>query len=92
MSTTTEGTEFLTTEEAARLLRRSVRALHERTRTRAVPFRRAPGTRRCLFVRSELEAWLGGAPLEVVELHDGGIVVRPRADGGGRNEIGRLAS
>jgi hypothetical protein len=33
-----------------------------------------PGTRRCLFVRDELDLWLDGAELEVQDLPLGGRV------------------
>lgn len=53
----------------------------ERTRLGKIPHRRLPGSRRCLFVEAELEAWEAGAELEVRELADGGRLVRPRAEG-----------
>jgi excisionase family DNA binding protein len=71
------ATSFLTTEETAKLLRSSIRTVHELTRTRAIPHRRFG--RRCLFVESELRAWLDGAELEVVDLAGGGRCVRPRS-------------
>ncbi len=74
---------FLTVEEAAELLRCSTRSVHERTRLRELPCRRLPGTRRVLFRRDELEAWVesgGAVELEVVEGDRGGFVVRPRGD------------
>jgi excisionase family DNA binding protein len=68
---------LLVAEEAAGLLRMSLRTLHELTRTGGVPHRKLPGSRRCLFVSSELEQWMNGAGLEVVELGRGGRIVRP---------------
>lgn len=45
---------YLITSEVADLLRCSVRTIHELTRTQAIPHRRLPGTRRCLFRLDEL--------------------------------------
>lgn len=58
---------YLTVAEAADLTRRSVRSVHELTRSNRIPFRRPAGTLRCLFVEDERRAWLDGAPLEVIE-------------------------
>ena len=69
---------YLLVEDVARRLRCSCRTIHELTRTCAIPHRRLPGGRRCLFREDELEAWEGGAQLEVVELARGGRVVRPK--------------
>lgn len=73
-------TPFLTVEAVAELLHCSRRAIHELTRTAAIPYRRVGGTRRCLFVREELDAWLDGAELEASETPNGGRVVKPKAD------------
>jgi excisionase family DNA binding protein len=70
--------QYLITEEAAEMTRRSPRSIHELTRSRRIPFRRLPGMRRYLFLADELEAWANGAELEVSETADGGVVVRPR--------------
>jgi excisionase family DNA binding protein len=70
---------YLLVEDVAARLRCSRRTIHELTRTNAIPHRRLPGGRRCLFREDELEAWVEGAPLEVVELARGGRVVRPEA-------------
>ncbi len=70
---------YLLVEDVARRLRCSRRTVHELTRTCAIPHRRLPGGRRCLFREDELEAWEEGAALEVVELARGGRVVRPKA-------------
>jgi excisionase family DNA binding protein len=81
---TASSARFLTVEEAAELLRCSTRSVHERTRLRELPCRRLPGTRRVLFRREELEAWVesgGAVELEVVEGLRGGFVVRPRENG-----------
>jgi excisionase family DNA binding protein len=69
---------YLTVETVAERLHVSRRVVHEWTRTLAIPHRRLPGTRRCLFVEAELEAWETGAELEVVEGPRGGRVVRPK--------------
>jgi excisionase family DNA binding protein len=71
--------QYLVVEEVADRLRCSTRTIHELTRTNAIPHRRLPGSRRCLFRVDELEAWENGSPLEVVELAGGGRVVAPRA-------------
>jgi excisionase family DNA binding protein len=70
---------YMTVEEAAAALRVSQRTIHELTRTARIPHRRPSGTRRCLLLRDELDAWLAGTPLEVTELPGGGRVVRPKA-------------
>jgi excisionase family DNA binding protein len=70
---------YLLVEDVASRLRCSRRTVHELTRTCAIPHRRLPGGRRCLFREDELEAWEEGAQLEVVELARGGRVVRPKA-------------
>jgi excisionase family DNA binding protein len=69
---------YLLVEDVARRLRCSRRTVHELTRTCAIPHRRLPGGRRCLFLPAELDAWEGGAPLEVIETVQGGRVVRPK--------------
>ncbi len=71
------ATPFLVTREVADRLRCSVRTVHELTRLGRIPHRRFSGTRRCLFLLSELEAWENGAPLELQELSQGGRIVRP---------------
>ncbi len=71
-----ESSRYLVTTEVAELLRCSVRTVHELTRQRAIPHRKMPGTRRCLFVESELRKWLDGAELNVLELPARGRVVR----------------
>jgi hypothetical protein len=55
--------------------------VHELTRTLAIPHRKLPGSRRCLFLVAELEAWEAGSELEAVELRDGGRIVRPKGEG-----------
>lgn len=64
--------------EVAERLRCSIRTIHELTRTNAIPHRRLPATRRCLFRLVELEAWENGALFEVTELPRDGRVVVPR--------------
>jgi excisionase family DNA binding protein len=68
----------LVVEEVAERLRCSTRKVHELTRTAAIPHRRLPGSRRCLFLVAELEAWEAGALLDVKELGEGGRLVAPR--------------
>ena len=70
------ATQLPSTTIAARL-RWSLRSIHELTRAKAIPHRRLPGARRCLFREDELIAWEDGADLEVVVLPHGGRVVRP---------------
>jgi len=74
---------FLLVEDVAARYRCSTRSIHELTRTGAIPHRRLPGTRRCLFLASDLEAYEAGCELEVVEFGRGGRVVRPK--GGARS-------
>jgi excisionase family DNA binding protein len=68
---------FLVVEDVAARLRCSIRTIHELTRRGAIPHRRLPGSRRCLFRADELEAWENGARLEVTALPRGGRIVRP---------------
>jgi hypothetical protein len=68
----------LLVEDVAARLHCSARTIHELTRTLAIPHRRLPGSRRCLFLVAELEAWEDGAELEVRELGRGGRIIRPR--------------
>lgn len=71
-------TEYLVVEDVAQLLHVSKRTVHELTRTGAIPHRRIGGTRRCLFVRAELDQWLDGAELDVDDLPNGGRIVKPK--------------
>lgn len=73
-----QGSTYLQVKDVAERLRCSTRTVHELTRTCAIPHRRLPGTRRCLFREKELEAWENGLPLEVTELPRGGRLVIPR--------------
>ena len=75
---TVSGSPYLLVEDVAERLRCSTRTVHELTRTNAIPHRRLPGSRRCLFRPDELEAWENGTPLEVTALPRGGRVVAPR--------------
>jgi hypothetical protein len=70
--------KYLVIDEAAELLRMSVRAVHERTRTRSIPMRKLAATRKILFVREELLAYMDGAELTVFEKSDGSVIVRPQ--------------
>ena len=56
----------------------SARTVHELTRLGQIPHRKLPGSRRCLFLETELVAWEAGAELEVRQLPRGGRVVRPK--------------
>jgi excisionase family DNA binding protein len=78
MTTQELNIRYVTTSDVAERLRCSIRTVHELTRTYAIPHRRLPGARRCLFRLDELAAWESGAPLEVTELPRGGRVVAPR--------------
>jgi len=77
MSTTAKS-PYLLVEDVAERLHCSTRTIHELTRTGAIPHRRLPGSRRCLFLVSDLEAWEAGAELDVRDLPRGGRVVVPR--------------
>lgn len=68
---------YLIVEEVAERYRVSRRVVQEWTRTCAIPHRRLPGSRRCLFLVEHLQAWDDGADLEVRELAGGGRVVAP---------------
>ena len=72
-----EGAQYLVIKEAADLLRMSVRAVHERTRTKSIPMRKMAATRKLLFVRAELVAFMDGAELLVTEKADGSVIVKP---------------
>jgi len=67
---------YLTTEEAADVLRCSLRTVQQLVADAAIPSRRIAGMRRVLIPPDELEQALAGAPLETVELPRGGRVVR----------------
>jgi predicted DNA-binding transcriptional regulator AlpA len=69
---------YLLVEDVMERYACSRRAVAELTRTGSIPHRKRPGTRRCLFLPAELDAWDDGADLEVVELPRGGRVVKPR--------------
>ena len=56
------------------------KVIHDKTRTRRMPFLKRPGWRHLMFNPDHLEQWDNGAPLETVELDDGGVLVRPVAD------------
>ena len=69
---------YLVVDEVANRLRCSIRTIHELTRTEAIPHRKLPGSRRCLFLLVELDLWEAGAELEVVHPARGGRIVRPQ--------------
>ena len=74
---TTSRSPFLTVPDVASRLRCSVRSVHDLTRFRRIPHRKLPGGRRILFLQAELDAWVDGAALEVVDRPEGGRIVRP---------------
>ena len=47
------------------------------TTQRDIAHRKMPGSRRCIFVESEVNRWLGGETLEAIALENGGRIVRP---------------
>jgi excisionase family DNA binding protein len=67
---------YLTTEEAADVLRCSLRTVQALIADGAIPHRKIGGMRRVLIPPDELEQALAGASLETVELPRGGRVVR----------------
>jgi excisionase family DNA binding protein len=73
-----EGRQWLTVPELAELLGTTPRGIWERTSRRAIPFVRPVFSRKILFDRAEIDAWLlEGPKLETVELPNGGLRVRP---------------
>jgi Helix-turn-helix domain len=74
----TDLATYLLVEDVADRLRCSIRSIHELTRSIAIPHRRMPGLRRCLFRADELEAWENGSPLKVIPMPRGGRAVVPR--------------
>jgi excisionase family DNA binding protein len=79
MTSTTLGertSPFMTSSEVAAHLRCSLRTVHELTRQGAIPHRKMPGSRRCLFLREEIDRWVDGGELEVRGLPLGGRRVR----------------
>lgn len=71
---------YLLVEDVCERLHVRPRTVHEWTRLFEIPHRKLPGSRRCLFLEAELEAWESGAELEVLELRRGGRIVRPTND------------
>lgn len=67
---------YRTAEEVAPYIRRSLRSVHELTRTNQIPHRRFG--RRCLFTFDEIDAWLAGGELETIRPRGGGRIVRVR--------------
>jgi excisionase family DNA binding protein len=67
---------YLTTEEAAGVLRCSLRTVQQLVADGAIPYRKIAGMRRVLIPPEELDQALAGAPLETVDLPRGGRVVR----------------
>jgi len=81
MSSTDAHCPYLSVDDVASRLRCSPRKIHEMTRHGTIPHRKLPGSRRCLFLLRELEAWEDGAALETYHTIAGGRVVRPRVTG-----------
>ena len=77
MSVASARSPYLLVEDVAARYHCSTRRIHELTRTLAIPHRRLPGSRRCLFLETELQLWDDGAAVETVELAGGGRIVRP---------------
>jgi hypothetical protein len=72
-------TPFRTTEQAAEILGYSVSWLHKQTRREAVPFRKLPHGRLCLFEEEPLRYWADtGCELERIDLPGGGKIIRPK--------------
>jgi len=71
--------KLLSVEEVAALLHVSRRTVRELARTARIPHRRGGGLRRCLFFAGELEQWLEGAALEVMDAPNGGRIVRAKS-------------
>ena len=57
---------------------------HELIRRNAIPHRKMPGSRRCIFVESEANRWLDGETLEAIALENAGRIVRPAYSSGTR--------
>jgi hypothetical protein len=76
-----DSKKWLDAKAAAEHLNFSPRQLHERTAARAIPLRQPANTRKMLFLREELDAYVNGAELETVETPNGGLIVRPVAGG-----------
>lgn len=67
---------YILVADVAERLRVTTRTVYELTRTGAIPHRRLPGSRRCLFREDELAVWEDGAALEVIDQPRGGRIVR----------------
>lgn len=74
------STPYLTVEQIAERLHLSRRSIHELTRTNAIPHRRIGGTRRCLFLATEIDEWVNGAHLEHHDAPNGGRIVKPATE------------
>jgi hypothetical protein len=70
---------FYDVEQTARVLHCSAWSVRDRARRGVIPHRVPCGTRRILIPPDELQQWIDGAQLEVVEAN-GGRVVRPRRE------------
>jgi hypothetical protein len=67
---------FLLVDAVAELLHLSPYSVRALAADGRLPHRKLPGTRRLLFREDELLAAVDGAPLERVDLADGGRIVR----------------
>jgi excisionase family DNA binding protein len=76
------GTDLLTLEEAAEVLRIAPSTAREWARRGKLPNFRPPGCRRPLVPLRDLEAFVAGVPLEMKKLADGGRIVRPKRSSG----------
>lgn len=72
---------YLLVADVAERLHVAASTMHEWTRTGSIPHRQLPGSRRCLFLPADPEAWEAGAELEVRELPRGGRIVTPNENG-----------
>ena len=68
---------YMLVADVAERLHVAPSTVHEWARTGGIPHRKLAGSRRLLFLPSDLEAWEAGASLELVELPRGGRIVRP---------------
>jgi Helix-turn-helix domain len=70
---------YLVSAEVADQLHWSVRKVQDMSRRGLIPYVRIGGTRPYLHDPDQLDAWLAGAELEIVDLPRGGRLVRAKA-------------
>jgi hypothetical protein len=87
MNNYTPSERPLTVEEVAARYSCSIRTVHERTRLLQMPHHKHPGGRRNYYPPRWLDEWDGGAELEIVELGNGGRVVRPKLTRASRRRL-----